>query len=258
MQPTASIPRRTVVVVGIGAGDPGLATVEALSALAEVDVVVGFDKGERAAELRAVRDAVLEQARKGRSCRVIDIADARRDESVGYTAAVSAWHGGRAEALQRVLLDEVSDGETVGVLVWGDPSLYDSTLRVIDEVNLHGEVDVRVRVIPGISSLHVLTARHGIALHSVGGSVLITTGRQLRVGVPDGIDDVVVFLDAECSFTNYRLPGWHIYWGAYLGMADERLIAGPVDEVADQIIELRSALRAEHGWVFDLYLLRRR
>lgn len=249
---------RKVVVVGIGAGDPGLVTVEALSALSAVDVVVGFDKGERAGELRAVRDAVLERARGGRSCRVVDIADARRDESVGYPVAVSAWHGGRAEALERVLLDEVRDGEVVGMLVWGDPSLYDSTLRVLDEVHAHGEVDVRVRVIPGVSSLHVLTARHGIALHAVGGSVLITTGRQLRAGVPEGIDDVVVFLDAECSFTGFRGSGWCIYWGAFLGMADEELVAGPVDEVADRIVALRSELRARHGWVFDLYLLRRR
>jgi precorrin-6A synthase len=249
---------RTVVVVGIGAGDPDLVTVEALEALRAVDVVVGFDKGDRAAELRAVRDVVLERAQAGRPCRVVDIVDARRDESVGYSAAVSAWHGGRAEALERALLDEVADGEVAGMLVWGDPSLYDSTLRVLDEVNAHGAVHVRVRVIPGVSSLHVLTARHGIALHEVGGSVLITTGRRLRAGMPDGVDDVVVFLDAECSFTGLRGLGWRIYWGAFLGMADEELVEGPVDEVADRIVELRDELRTRHGWVFDLYLLRRR
>lgn len=248
----------TVVVVGIGAGDPNLVTMEALAALAGVDVIVGFDKGERATELQAVRQVVLDRARGGRPCRRIDIPDARRDGTVGYAQAVGSWHGGRAAALERVLADEVGDGQVVGMLVWGDPSLYDSTLRVLDEVRARGRVDVRVRVVPGVSSLHVLTARHGIALHAVGGSVLITTGRRLREGVPDGIDDVVVFLDAECSFTALRGGGWQIYWGAFLGMADEQLLAGALDDVADRIVERRGELRAAHGWVFDLYLLRRR
>lgn len=247
-----------MLVIGIGAGDPHQVTLEGLSALAGVDVVVGFDKGERTAELQAVRQAVLERARDGRPCRVIEITDARRDEAVAYTQAVRLWHDGRAEALERVLLADVADGDVAGVLVWGDPSLYDSTLRVLDEIAAAGRVELTVQVVPGVSSLHVLTARHGIALHAVGGSVLITTGRRLRQGVPAGIDDVVVFLDAECSFIQLRGGGWHIYWGAFLGMADECLIAGPVDEVADAIVERREELRARHGWVFDLYLLRRR
>lgn len=252
------VPERVVAVVGIGAGDPSLVTVEALSVLAGVDVVIGFDKGERAAELSAVRQAVLDRAREGRTCRVVDIADGRRDGSKQYSDAVGEWHGDRAAALERVLADEVADREVAAVLVWGDPSLYDSTLRVLDEVNARGRVAVTTRVIPGVSSLHVLTARHGISLHAVGGSVLITTGRRLREGVPDGIDDVVVFLDAECSFERLRGGGWQIFWGAFLGMADELLIAGAVDEVSDRIVRERELLRERHGWVFDAYLLRRR
>ncbi|MFV0523355.1 MAG: precorrin-6A synthase (deacetylating) [Acidimicrobiales bacterium] len=251
-------PGRQVVVVGIGAGDPQLVTLEALAALAGVDVIVGFDKGERAAELHAVREAVLDSARDGRPCRVVQIADGRRDEAKGYEQAVGAWHGGRADALERVLLEEVADDEVVGLLVWGDPSLYDSTLRVLDQVAAHGRVDVHVRVVPGVSSLHVLTARFAIALHAVGGSVLITTGRRLRQGIPDGIDDVAVFLDAECSFTAMTDGGWHIYWGAFLGMPDERLVSGSVDEVADDLVRIREDLRQRHGWLFDCYLLRRR
>lgn len=250
--------RRSVVVVGIGAGDPQLVTLEALAALADVDVIVGFDKGERAAELRAVREAVVDRARNGRTCRVVQIADGRRDDAKRYEEAVGAWHSGRANAFERVLLEEVGDDEVVGLLVWGDPSLYDSTLRMLDEVAAHGRVDVAVRVVPGVSSLHVLTARFGIALHAVGGSVLITTGRQLRQGIPDSIDDVVVFLDAECSFTAMANRGWHIYWGAFLGMPGERLVSGPVDEVADDLVRLREELRQRHGWVFDCYLVRRR
>jgi precorrin-6A synthase len=115
-----------------------------------------------------------------------------------------------------------------------------------------------IRVVPGVSSLHLLTARHRIALHAVGGSVLLTTGRRLREGVPAGIDDLVVFLDAGCSFTGLVGKGYEIYWGAFLGLPDERLIAGPLDDVAEEIVRVRDELRERHGWIFDVYLLRRR
>ena len=248
---------RAVVVVGIGPGDPDLVTQEALAALGEVDVVLGFDKGERTRELHDVRQAVLERARGGRTCRVVEIRDARRSDAVSYAEAVRRWHGSRADSVERALVEDVADGEVVGILVWGDPSLYDSTLRVLDEVHARGRVAVNVRVVAGISSLALLTARHRIPLHAVGGAVLITTGRRLAVGLPDGIDDVVVFLDAECGFTRFRGEGWDLYWGAFLGMPDEELLAGAVDEVADLVVRRRSELRARHGWVFDLYLLRR-
>ncbi len=235
-----------------------MTTLEALDALDALDVVVSFDKGERAAELDAVRRAVLGRARRGRPVRIVEIPDARREEESPYSDAVASWHSGRAVALEQALLEQTTEGTTVGILVWGDPSLYDSTLRILDEITARGRVEVILRVIPAVSSLHVLTARHGIALHAVGGSVLITTGRRLRAGIPEGIDDIAVFLDAECSFTALRGAGWQIYWGAFLGMPDEELIAGALDDVAEQIAERRSALRAAHGWVFDAYVLRRR
>ncbi|MCX7620965.1 MAG: precorrin-6A synthase (deacetylating) [Acidimicrobiales bacterium] len=254
----AECPRRRIAVVGIGAGDPRFVTVEALQVLASLDVIIVFDKGDRAGELRAVREAILDRARAGRACRMIELPDARRDDSLDYGDTVRTWHRGRADALEQVLRDHVGDGEVAGILVWGDPSLYDSTLRILDEVAGRGNTELEVQVVPGVSSLHVLAARHGIPLHAIGGSVLITTGRRLREGIPAGIDDVVVFLDANCSFMTLRGGDWEIYWGAFLGMPDEQLIVGRLDEVATDIVQLRERLRAEHGWVFDCYLLRRR
>ena len=48
-----------------------------------------------------------------------------------------------------------------------------------------------------------------------------------------------------------------IYWGAYVGTADEILIAGRVRDVGDRIIAEREAARERHGWIMDTYLLRR-
>ena len=69
------------------------------------------------------------------------------------------------------------------MLVWGDPSLYDSSLRIVDRLRDDG-LDIRVRVIPGITSLQALTAAHAIPLNRLGAPVLITTGRQVRGAGP--------------------------------------------------------------------------
>jgi precorrin-6A synthase len=48
-----------------------------------------------------------------------------------------------------------------------------------------------------------------------------------------------------------------IYWGAYLGTADEVLIAGPLQAVKAQILQVREEARTRKGWIMDTYLLRR-
>ena len=77
-------------------------------------------------------------------------------------------------------------------------------------------------------------------------------------GLPDGVDDVVVMLDARQAFGALAGQGLHIYWGAYLGTPDEILLAGPLDEaLADRIRTVRAEARARKGWIMDTYLLRR-
>ncbi|NNE88691.1 MAG: precorrin-6A synthase (deacetylating), partial [Silicimonas sp.] len=43
----------------------------------------------------------------------------------------------------------------------------------------------------------------------------------------------------------------------YLGMRNELLFAGPLADIADQIIAARAKARDAHGWIMDIYLLRR-
>ncbi len=248
---------RTVRVIGIGAGDPSLITMQAAAALDEVDVFVVIDKGDAKDDLLAVRREVLERFATKRPYRVIEISDPVRDSSLGYAEAVALWHLARLALIERALLDEVESHETVGLLVWGDPSLYDSTLRIIDQLNSRGNVAVEHTVYPGVSSVQLLTARHRIALNRIGHSVHITTGRLLREGLPAGVDDVVVMLDGETSFTALIGRGYEIFWGAFLGSADEVLIVGRLDDVADEIVRVRAAERERKGWIFDTYLLRR-
>ena len=247
---------RRLLVIGIGAGDPRLMTIEAGDAIGEVEVFLVVDKGETKDDLVAVRRQMLRTFARG-AYRTIEIHDPPRDPALPYREAVQQWHHQRVLAFERALSEQVADGECAGLLVWGDPSLYDSTLRIIDQVLERGRVAVDHRVFPGISSVQVLAARHRIPLNQIGGSVLITTGRRLREGLPDGIEDVVVMLDGDTAFTTLTGQGFDIYWGAYLASADELLIAGPLDEVADQIVKMRAEARRRRGWIFDTYLLRR-
>ncbi|MEP6563037.1 MAG: SAM-dependent methyltransferase, partial [Nakamurella sp.] len=116
------------------------------------------------------------------------------------------------------------------------------------------------RVIPGISSVQQLAAAHRIVLNGIGEPILITTGRRLGQAVSDGAQNIVVMLDADLAcraLPNTAGGSWEIYWGAYLGTADETLVAGPLEDVIDEIGRIRSALRERKGWIMDTYLLRR-
>jgi precorrin-6A synthase len=152
---------------------------------------------------------------------------------------------------------ELGDGECGAFLVWGDPSLYDSTLRIIDQIIAKGTVAFEYEVVPGISSVQALAARHKIALNRIGRSVHITTGRKISEGLPDDIDDVVVMLDADCSFKNIDDPDVDIYWGAYIGTDDEILVSGNLRERTQDIERIRREAKEKKGWIMDTYLLRK-
>lgn len=250
---------KKVFVIGIGAGNPDYVTVQAVNALNEVDVFFIMDKGQEKEDLTRLRKDICERHIKGKSYRMVETADPPRDRAASsYEPAVRAWHDERAGLYERLIREELGDGECGAFLVWGDPSLYDSTLRIIDRIVARGAVAFEYEVIPGISAVQALAARHKIALNRIGRSVHITTGRKLAEGFPQGADDVVVMLDGECAFKAIDAADLDIYWGAYLGTDDEILIAGNLAERADDIERARTAARARKGWVMDTYLLRRR
>jgi precorrin-6A synthase len=247
-------------VIGIGCGGPDQLTVQAIAALQRVDVFFVLDKGPAKADLMRLRTEICRRFIPERRYRVVEARDVERDARIEpYAARVAAWHEQRALLYEQLIASELTPGACGAFLVWGDPSLYDSTLRVLDRVRARGAVAFDCEVIPGISSVQVLAARHRVALHDVGAPVHITTGRRLaeRRALPEG-DDVVVMLDGECAFKALDPDGVVIYWGAYLGTEHELLIAGPLRERAPEIERARAEARARHGWIMDVYLLRRR
>jgi precorrin-6A synthase len=249
---------RRLLVVGVGAGDPEYMTMAAISALDEADVVFELDRATT--DLTHAREALVARYAPQRPPRIIRVTEPRRDRSAAdYAGAVEVWRSARAAAWEKAIEDELGPDGCGAFLVWGDPSLYDSTIAVLDEVSTRGRVAFSYEVIPGVSSLHALTARHGIALNRVGGEVLITTGRRLADhGLPDAVTDAVVMLDAGCAFRHVADKPLEIYWGAYLGTQDEILLSGPLADVADEIERTRAEARERKGWIMDCYLLRRR
>ena len=244
-------PVRTLHVIGIGAGAPDYVTAQAVAALNSTDVFFAMDKGAAKSDLVALRREVCERFIREPGYRFVELADPSRAKDGDYLQAVSEWHEARAAVWARAIETELSDDGVGAFLAWGDPSLYDSTLRILDLVGRRVEVDYDV--IPGVSAIHALTARHRIPLNDVGEPVLITTGRQLRAtGLPGA---AVVMLDADCSFTSCPADT-RIWWGAYLGTPHEILMSGTVGEVGDQIVALRAQARERHGWIMDTYLLR--
>ncbi|TMR00766.1 precorrin-6A synthase (deacetylating) [Actinomadura soli] len=242
---------KRLLIIGIGAGDPDHLTFQGANAIAAADVFLLVDKGEAKDDLtRLRRDLIAAHGRE--PYRIVEARDPERDRTTpAYTAAVEDWRSRRAQIYASFIADDLADGQSGALLVWGDPGVYDSTLAVLDEIDAEFDYEV----VPGISSISALTARHRVALTRVGRPVHITTGRRLAAEGPTA-DDVVVMLDAACSFTGAG-EDHHIYWGAYLGTPDEILISGPVTEVADRIRAARAEARARKGWIMDTYLLRR-
>lgn len=244
---------RKILVIGIGAGNPDHLTVQAIAALNRADVFFIPDKGEEKAALRRLRTDILARFVEGASYRTVPLETPKRAEAgSNYRGAVDDWHAKLAEAYQHLFAAELGEDECGALLVWGDPSLYDSTLRIIERIRATGFA-LDYEVIPGITSVQALAARHRITLNRIGEPVLITTGRKLEA---EPAEDTVVMLDGEQAFS--RVVGeYEIFWGAYLGTPDEILMAGKLSEVSAEIERIRRQAREEKGWIMDTYLLRK-
>jgi precorrin-6A synthase len=247
---------RKILIIGIGVGDPDHLTMQAINALNQVDVFFIPDKGAEKAALRDLRVAICDRFIKDNDYRTVGFDVPQRDASGDYLGGVDGWHGRLAEIYRDLFERELAEGDIGGLLVWGDPAIYDSTLRIIERMRAQG-MALQFEVIPGISSVQVLAAKHRIALNRIGESVLLTTGRKLAAGFPEDAGSVVVLLDGVQAFATLAEPDIEIFWGAYLGTRHEILRAGKLAEIRDEIAAVREQARRQHGWIMDIYLLRK-
>lgn len=250
---------KRVNIIGIGLGSPKHVTGEAIDAMNEVDVFLVPDKGERKSELVDLRLGLCEQLIEHSKWEFRTIVDPERGpdaqrDAVEYREGVAAWHSARVRQFVDAI-SELPDESTVGFLVWGDPAYYDSTIRMVDQIA--AQTAIETRVITGISAIQLLAAEHRIPLNAIGGPVHITTGRRLAAEWSPDLGTVVVMLDGHlaCRELVERAPDLQIYWGACVGMPQQQLRSGRLADVIDDIEETRARLRAELGWVMDVYAL---
>lgn len=246
---SAGTPRR-VVAIGMGMGPQHL-TPQAVAALRSVDLVLAFEKGSHD-PLLEVRRAVCAD----HDVRLVVVADAERDrredlDGAAYADAVAHWHERRVEAWAQALAEHPGD---VGLLVWGDPGLYDSTLRLLDA--LGERCELAVEVVPGVSSLQLLAARHRLVLHDVTQPLHVTTARRLPEALAQGQRNVVVLLNRRVDLAGLGVEDWSLWWAANLGAAGEQAVAGRVGDVLGDVHAARERAEDVDGWVMDLYLLR--
>lgn len=250
---------RELVLIGVGAGHPDWVTLAAVEAIRSIDVLFVVVKEREYDELVDARRAIIERHRPD-PLPIVELLDPPRPWQTvpDYPAAVATWRAHRLATWGAAVEEHLADGQAGGFLVWGDPSLYESTLAIVDELVATASGTITHRVIPGVSSVLALAAAHRIPLNRQGRAVQISPARLLADGMPAGVDDVVVMLDGRQTFTSIDPDGLDIYWGAYLGTPDELLIAGDLAAVRDEIVATRAQAAERKGWMFDTYLLRRR
>jgi precorrin-6A synthase len=245
----------TLSLVGIGCGDPEQLTLAAIRAVNAADLVLIPRKGTDKSDLAELRRTICAQVLDGDGPRLVEFDLPRRDAGRDdYRGAVDAWHDAVAATWSRQIAAHLGTAGRVALLIWGDPSLYDSSLRIARRLDPVPEIEV----VPGVTSIQALCAAHRLPLNDIGAPFLVTTGRRLREGGwPSGVDTVVVMLDGGTAFQSLDPTGLRIWWGAYLGMPDQIIMAGSLAEVGAQIVEVRRTARESHGWIMDSYILKR-
>lgn len=242
-----------LVLIGIGTGNPDHVTFQGAQAIRAADLILIPRKGKNKADLAGVREEIIDKVTETPpKIAYFDIPERRAND--GYLRGVDEWHDAIALRWQEAIA-KYPGARTVALLIWGDPSLYDSSLRIAARL----KPQPNTQVIPGITALQALTAAHAMPINEIGAPYLVTTGRRIRdEGWPDDVNTIAVMLDGKCSFQTLDLPDYNIWWGAYVGMQEQILIKGPLVNVADEILQTRSDARDQHGWIMDIYVLKKR
>jgi precorrin-6A synthase len=245
----------TLSLIGIGCGDPEQLTLRAVRAINAADLILIPRKGEQKSDLAELRREICAQVLTNTKTRVVEFdLPIRETDREDYRCAVDDWHRRVAAVWQREIESHLGGAGRVALLIWGDPSLYDSSLRIARRLDPAPDIEV----VPGVTAIQALCAAHAIPLNEIGQPFLVTTGRLLREdGWPAGVETLVVMLDGGTAFQSLDQTGIHIWWGAYLGMPDQIILSGPLAEVSAKIVKTRRDAREQHGWIMDSYMLRR-
>ncbi|PSO18253.1 precorrin-6A synthase (deacetylating) [Bradyrhizobium sp. MOS003] len=245
----------TLSLIGIGCGDPDQLTRAAVQAINAADLVLIPRKGTAKSDLADLRRTICADVLTSDKTAIAELDLPVRDAAeADYRRGVDDWHDAVAATWSQTIATHLEGDGKVALLIWGDPSLYDSSLRIARRLNPLPDIEV----VPGITSIQALCAAHALPLNDIGEPFLVTTGRRLREGGwPQGVDTVVVMLDGGTAFQVLDPEGLQIWWGAYLGMPDQIVMSGALADIGPRIVAARHEERQRHGWIMDSYILKR-
>ena len=214
----------TLSLISIGCGDPEQLTLAAVRAINSADLILIPRKGEEKSDLAELRREICALVLTNRNTSLVEfdlpVRDAARED---YLGGVDDWHDAVAAVWSREIREHLGTRGRVAFLIWGDPSLYDSSLRIARRLDPVPEIEV----IPGVTAIQALCAAHAIPINEIGAPFVVTTGRQLREnGWPAGVKTIVVMLDGGTAFQSLDPGGIQIWWGAYLGMPNQIILSG--------------------------------
>ncbi|MDU0810892.1 MAG: precorrin-6A synthase (deacetylating) [Burkholderia sp.] len=251
---------KKIFIIGIGAGNPEYITIQAINALNKVNVFFLMEKNKQKEKLITLRKEIIQRyVDKDRTYRIVctmtpECTFSEKD----YVTSVQTLNCDKQYVFENLISKELSDGECGAFLIWGDPSLYDSTTRIIDTISQIEQHTIKYEVIPGISSVQALAARHRISLNEIGQPIEIKNGRTLIEDFSNNASSIVVMLDANNAFHKVINNDFDIYWGAYVGTPDEILVSGKLSDIAEDITRIRANARERYGWIMDSYILKKR
>jgi precorrin-6A synthase len=241
---------KKVYIIGIGPGDPKYLTLEAYEIIKKAkNFIIPLKKGPKE-ELTKIREKVIEFCKEGNTdYRIIKVEFPERKKGGSYKLEVESWRKEKASILAEIL----KDVDEACFLVLGDPSLYDGHIEIFKEVSKN--LPMEIEVIPGISTINLLSAKHKISLTKVAETLLVTTPRPLRKQ-KEISRNTVVFLDNYETFKLFKDDSeLMIYWGAYIGTEKEVLFNGKLSQCWQELVELRRKLKEKHGYIMETYLL---
>ena len=248
---------KKIYLIGIGPGTPDYLTVQAIEAMKGVDVFFFLEKRKGDEDFLKIRREILERYLDSGTYRVVSARIPKRKKGGNYVEEVKAWREEVAEVVAGLIKNEMEEGENAALLIWGDPSLYDGHLEMLQHILKRGVIDFEYEVIPGITSVQLLAARHKIPLNRIGEPIVITTARKLKECEADEVINTVVLLDSRATFKRFEDTDIDIYWGGYLGTEDEILLSGKLRDIIEDIKRIRIEAKKKKGWLMDTYILRR-
>ncbi len=198
-------------LIGIGCGDPEQLTRAAVRAINAADLILIPREGRRSPISQISGGRSARMSSPIRTTRIAEFDLPVRDAGeADYHKGVDDWHDAVAAAWSRTIASHLEGDGKVALLIWGDPSLYDSSLRIARRLDPLPGYRGRARH----HSIQALCAAHALPLNDIGEPFLVTTGRRLREGGwPQGVDTVVVMLDGGTAFQSLDPAGLHIWWG---------------------------------------------